>query len=362
MAEEDALTLITAMFPDAPDPSIIEYISGLVSDEHFDWGDDDGFESLGPFLVDGGCVATESAAREACTSIRQALGREEEKGRVGFRALDQGPVVLANSDTKALTGEELKAGKSLITQPLSELPQISERDKLKIERTRQKEEQQARAAFEAHQAEALAHLKGSLPTIIRNQGSAGCRDIHLEDFNISAGGKDLIVDANLMLAFGRRYGLVGRNGTGKTTLLRALASHEIKGIPMQTQILHVEQEVVGDDTPVIEAVLACDVERTTLLVEEKEILAKLNQKIDDSKAGKEDKAESELSARLVKVYERLEAIDAHGAESRAAVILAGLSFDSDMMRRATKTFSGGWRMRVALARALFVEPDLLLLE
>ncbi len=56
--------------------------------------------------------------------------------------------------------------------------------------------------------------------------------------------------------------------------------------------------------------------------------------------------EAELSARLVKVYQQLEAIDAFGAESRAAVILAGLSFDADMMRRATKTFSGGWRMRV----------------
>ena len=178
---QDALTIISAMFPDAPDPALVEYISGLVSDEDFDWGDDDGYEALGPFLLDGGCVLSEAAARDACDAIRRALGRDESQTAVGFRALAQGPVVLANSDTKQLTGEELKAGKSLITQPLSELPQISERDKQKIERTRQKEEQQARAAFEAHQAEAQAHLKGALPTIIRNQASwlTSCSSLHL---------------------------------------------------------------------------------------------------------------------------------------------------------------------------------------
>lgn len=64
---------------------------------------------------------------------------------------------------------------------------------------------------------------------------------------------------------GGRYGLVGRNGTGKTTLLRALSLHQIKGIPVTTQILHVEQEVVGDDTTVLQAVLACDSERSALL-------------------------------------------------------------------------------------------------
>ena len=357
---DDAIRILTGMFPAAPDHSLLEYIAGLVSDEDFDWGDDCGYEHLGPFLLDGGMVNDETAAREACRRIQLDLGSERNQA-AGYRALDQGPIVLSMSDTRKLTGEELKSGKSLITQPLSELPTISEKDKLKIEKTRQREDQQARAAFEAHQAQAQAHLKGSLPTIIRNQGSQGCKDIHLEDFNISAGGKDLIVDANMMLAYGRRYGLVGRNGTGKTTLLRSLSSHEIKGIPLQAQILHVEQEVVGDDMPVIEAVLSCDVERNDLLAEEKEILAKLNNQKPEDKTVV-DKVESELSARLVKVYERLEAIDASGAESRAAVILAGLSFDSDMMRRATKTFSGGWRMRVALARALFVEPDLLLLE
>ena len=74
----------------------------------------------------------------------------------------------------------------------------------------------------------------------------------LEQINVTNGGKNLIEDSELMLAHGRRYGLVGRNGTGKSTFLRALVSGEIKGLPKHAQVLHVEQEVVGDDTTVLQ--------------------------------------------------------------------------------------------------------------
>lgn len=74
----------------------------------------------------------------------------------------------------------------------------------------------------------------------------------MEQINVTNGGKNLIEDSELMLAHGRRYGLVGRNGTGKSTFLRALVSGEIRGLPKHAQVLHVEQEVVGDDTSVIQ--------------------------------------------------------------------------------------------------------------
>jgi ATP-binding cassette, subfamily F, member 3 len=78
------------------------------------------------------------------------------------------------------------------------------------------------------------------------------KDVFLEQINVTNGGKNLIEDSEVMLAHGRRYGVVGRNGSGKTTLLRALAAGEIKGLPKHAQVLHVEQEVVGDDTPVLQ--------------------------------------------------------------------------------------------------------------
>lgn len=161
----------------------------------------------------------------------------------------------------------------------------------------------------------------------------------------------LLQNTNLLLSFGRRYGLVGRNGLGKTTLLRMISDKQL-AIPSHITVLHVEQEVHGDDTKAVDSVLECDIERTNLLTREKEILAALN-------SGVQDK---ELNAELSETYAQLQNIEADKAVARASVILCGLGFDADMQSRPTKSFSGGWRMRLALARALFSKPDLLLLD
>ncbi|XP_051949237.1 ATP-binding cassette sub-family F member 1 isoform X1 [Xyrauchen texanus] len=174
-------------------------------------------------------------------------------------------------------------------------------------------------------------------------------DIKLERFSISAHGKELFVNADLLIVAGRRYGLVGPNGKGKTTLLKHINNRALS-IPPNIDVLLCEQEVVADDTPAVQAVLKADTRRLKLLEEEKQLQSRL------------EKGDDSVSEKLEKVYEELRAIGAAAAEAKARRILAGLSFTPEMQNRSTKKFSGGWRMRVSLARALFMEPTLLMLD
>ncbi|XP_034058130.1 ATP-binding cassette sub-family F member 1 [Gymnodraco acuticeps] len=174
-------------------------------------------------------------------------------------------------------------------------------------------------------------------------------DIKLEKFSISAHGKELFVNADLLIVAGRRYGLVGPNGKGKTTLLKHIANRALS-IPPNIDVLLCEQEVIADDTPAVQAVLKADTKRLKLMEEERQLQALL------------EKGEDSVADRLDKVYEELRAIGAAAAEPKARRILAGLSFTTEMQNRPTKRFSGGWRMRVSLARALFMEPTLLMLD
>lgn len=172
------------------------------------------------------------------------------------------------------------------------------------------------------------------------------RDIKIDNFSLTFHGCEILTDTKLELNCGRRYGLIGLNGSGKSTLLSAIGRREIP-IPEQIDIYHLTREIPPSNKSALEAVLDVDQERQRL-----EKLAEELMQNDDE----------ESQDQLMDIYERLDEIGADKAQAKAAYILHGLGFDKEKQAKACKDFSGGWRMRIALARALYVKPHLLLLD
>jgi ABC-type dipeptide/oligopeptide/nickel transport system ATPase subunit len=239
-------------------------------------------------------------------------------------------------------------------------------------------------------------------------------DVHLRHFdlpNLRGGGPDLLQNASLTLSKGRRYGLMGRNGCGKTTLMTFMANRQISGaIPKHMTMLLVRQEIMGNDWTAVETVLKSDVKRESVkrfiawCEEEISRLEKGVINIEEAQAGGEDKKASsksrqklrekkkqnlqtaatakatvsikndnkdieskkiKLSEKLAKAYQRLAQIEEEEGsdpDPRARKVLSGLGFSQEMQNKPTRELSGGWRMRVSISCALFANPSLLLLD
>lgn len=246
---------------------------------------------------------------------------------------------------------------------------------------------------------------------------ANSKDIKIDGFSVSARGKELLNNTDLTIVHGRRYGLVGPNGMGKTTIMKLLARRKLP-VPDFIDILLVEQEVVGDDRTALESVIAADVELQNLRKRKMELEAAMERiaaaeekggeagsqereealaaalaacQLDEDAesgngmrgrlaveaarkdAGEIDADNFDISDELNKTYTRLDEKGDATAEARASKILHGLGFtvprkdgnagpERFSMHNTTRSFSGGWRMRISLARALFIEPTCLLLD
>ncbi|MEP4248871.1 ABC-F family ATP-binding cassette domain-containing protein [Tateyamaria sp.] len=168
--------------------------------------------------------------------------------------------------------------------------------------------------------------------------------LRINDISYSVAGRPLFEATSAAIPEGHKVGLVGRNGTGKTTLFRLIRGElSLEGgnisLPSGARIGGVAQEVPASATSLLDTVLAADTERAALLADQ-----------------------SQDPIRIAEIQTRLADIDAWSAEARAATILKGLGFDDAEQLQPCSDFSGGWRMRVALAAVLFSQPDLLLLD
>ncbi|SEF96241.1 ATP-binding cassette, subfamily F, member 3 [Thalassococcus halodurans] len=170
--------------------------------------------------------------------------------------------------------------------------------------------------------------------------------LRIKDISYSVEGRPLLVEASATIPAGHKVGVVGANGTGKTTLFRLIRGElTLDGgtieLPERSKVGGVAQEVPSSETSLIDTVLSADTERASLM------------------------AEAETASdpdRIAEIQTRLSDIDAWSAEARASAILKGLGFDDEQQRMPCSAFSGGWRMRVALAGVLLAQPDLLLLD
>ncbi|KAK3927959.1 ATP-binding cassette sub-family F member 3 [Frankliniella fusca] len=350
------LEYIKQEFPKIDD-ELYQYVEGVLTGSADDFEDSDEiYDAIGGVLQEVGDDKSEDDIKDICEKLWDIMRPDTGSVKKENRVLGAPVHLKSLSDNQDTDITDIKS--IWVTQR----DDVLKVDAKKLEKAEAKiKQRQDKRTAELTNRPAAAPVK--LETASASQvtsrkdakmeakGSNRTQDIRIENFDVAFGDKVLLQGADIVLSFGRRYGLVGRNGHGKTTLLRMISGGQLR-IPSHISILHVEQEVVGDDTPALQSVLECDTKRENLLKREKEITAAVN-------AGT---ADTKMSDELSEIYIALQNMEADKAPARASRILNGLGFTIEMQSRKTKEFSGGWRMRLALARALFTTPDLLLLD
>ncbi|XP_033894293.2 ATP-binding cassette sub-family F member 3-like [Acipenser ruthenus] len=351
--------IVRSEFPEI-DSEVFDYITGVLDCGGADFVDgEEVFEAVGGVLQGVSADSkNEDDIRDICQQMFNTL-KLNDCNSAKQQVLLDAPVQLSALSSARDCGTAsndiqgiwmIKRGQNSKAVDAKRLEKAEAKLKAKHERRTEKDSQKVTVPLVLEEASA-SQASNRKDTRIETSGKNKTYDIRIENFDVSYGERSLLQGAEVTLSYGRRFGLVGRNGLGKTTLLKMMASRSLR-VPTHISILHVEQEVAGDETPALQSVLESDSVREGLLREERE----LNTRISNGQA------DGMESVKLTEVYAKLEEIEADKAPARASVILAGLGFSAKMQQQTTKEFSGGWRMRLALARALFAKPDLLLLD
>ncbi|KJA29324.1 hypothetical protein HYPSUDRAFT_32729 [Hypholoma sublateritium FD-334 SS-4] len=369
MSSEDIAEEIRASFP-GTEEIIVQYLSGYLVD---DAGEEEdvlyvAHEILKSVAAGRDDILDELMRRLGTLLEDQLNTRLKNKSRPKLQKLDKVMDMSKShlSSTIALSEgvdlESINKGKASRVD-VKKLEKQEAKIKAKIEKRSRRDLYEGSKLLDAHRKqqtyEELFMKINPLEAAAASKNKS--KDIHLPSIDVNFGSNRILTGATLTLAHGRRYGLIGRNGVGKSTLLRQIAMREVP-IPAHITILFVEQEIVGDDTRAIDSVLKADVWRDHLMKEQASLDAKLTALETEGDEKRFEDAREELSSRLAEVHTRLSDMDAESGPARAAALLAGLGFDEADQQKPTRSFSGGWRMRLALARALFVKPALLLLD
>ena len=352
------------------DEDIFEYIVGAL--EEADLDDDDSKEEtatmVSSFLQSAGYLEEEDKALAKANEVIQNI-KGGSDGDVVKKRNDGEPQKLSDEtkrltlslDDVAVVEDDDNPRQRNTNNTLMEDQQAKQSKKKSNTNTNSKSnkpsqhqlaEQQAKEVEEELFAARIAAVK-SRTELGAYKGSLDATSFTLPN---PGGGQPLLEDAACRFNWGRRYGLIGRNGMGKSTMLKAIASRRVGNIPKQVTVHYVSQEVnltpsQASKTPV-ECVVGADLERTLLLEE----LTILNDKADQGDL------DTKGSQRHGEVLERLEEIGADSADRRAISLLDNLGFSKELQSRPLTQLSGGWRVRTMLAAAIFAKPDLLLLD
>lgn len=348
------------------DDPVLEYLSALIAEE--DGGPTRPLQDeVAPFLMSAGIdgVDDEDAANALCDRLEAVF-----KAEFGGGAAPSAPAAVAGASGGTLLNAPLNIGEAMHVDKLAfgdvhgmasdkrtlhnDMWEAKDLGSKKKERKALRQLQRKFRQLQEDVPQAMGQLTRMLLPCY--DGGSGVRDIQVDNVTLyTPTGSCLVEDAKLRLTYGRRYGLIGKNGIGKTTLLKAMANQEIDGFPKHLRCLHVSQECGTSEMSVVAAVMEADTELQMLLAEEKEIMDLLEEQGDAAK-------DSEDASRLAEVHQRLEEIDAATADARARALLSGLQFSPEMQAAPLSSMSGGWRVRAAIAAALFIKPEVLMLD
>ncbi|EKX41356.1 hypothetical protein GUITHDRAFT_88450 [Guillardia theta CCMP2712] len=357
------------------DDDVLEYISGVVLDDDQILPKEELVEVVAPLLVSSEFVSDEAEAEAVATRLWDALHNAEgvNKEKKPDVVLLKNAVLMGGKEPEEESVAKLvdpmlkrRGGNAFACATQEEEIDVHSKAAIAKARLDAKAEAKRQAAKQEHERQMLAmeeELEQARRSValsrIAGDAAGEISVVESECFDLPnpGGGENLLEDANIRLVSGHRYGLIGRNGKGKSTLLRWIAARRVKGFPSLMSMHYVAQEIplaaINEGIHPVDMVLKADIERELLLERQKTL---------ERDAMSDGGTSHESALKLADVVERLMAIDADGSEGRARAMLVSLGFSEELLSRPMKALSGGWRVRVALAAALFAKPDILLLD